>query len=101
MLIKAGRDTETVACTVTMSTLPTDHARIHTARYLFHPQNESEQVFLRPAVLVGAVQGTEGVYSLELVIALTRDQSWKGVVMFRCVQCLMLYVVCRVYVCMF
>ena len=86
-----------------LSTLATDHARIHTARYLFHPQNESEQVFLRPAVLVGAVQGTEGVYSLELVTALTRDQSWQGVVMCKRVhvQCLMLYVVCRVYVCMF
>ena len=50
---------------------------------------------------LGAVQGTEGVYRLELVTALTRDQTWQGVVMFRCVQCLMLYVVCRVYVCMF
>ena len=77
MLIKAGRDTETVACTVTMSTLPTDHARIHTACYLFHPQNESEQVFSQ-AGGVGGGQCKElrvsTVYNLELAIALTRDQ---------------------------
>ena len=55
--VKMEPSTETVACTVTTSTLPADHARIHTACYLFHPQNESEQVFLWSAVLGGGVQG--------------------------------------------
>ena len=61
-------------------------------------KTNQNKFFSGPPCSVGECkeQGTEGVYSIELVIALTQDQPWQDGLMFRCVQCWMLNVVCCV-----